>query len=228
MCLDPVSLGLMAAGQIANMVGQRKVAKAQEKAYDAQVARNAIHQAAADQTMYGQVIPNFTADRQGQMLADAQAARLADSEALAGGGYDLPMADSASGDYKSDLAKIIMGKVQEGRDQAEAATRIGSYADLAFGNADVMTRGGLDIGRAGSNMEREAAILPYELQAAQSKGANYAMLGDLLSGAGTIYSLGGGADIFAKPAGQAAAPIIDKSVSMRASPVPVWSGKFRV
>lgn len=208
MCMNPVTLALMVGGQLASMQGQRAVAKAQANAVNAQVARNAMFQGQADKIMDEKLMPGFEMGQQNQVLSDAKTARLADSEALAGGGYDLPMAESAGADYKSELGNLIADKVQQGRLQAEAATRIGSYGDLALNNANLLTDGGIGIGQINQNVQREGAILPYELQAAQSKGQGWSTLGDLLSGAGTIYSLGGGANIFAKPGG-AMAPIVE-------------------
>lgn len=221
MCLDPVSIALAAGQTLMNSTAASKVSKAQAAAYGAQAERNRGYQAQSDKVMNEQAIPNFTVENQNRVLADAQAERLADSESLAGGGYDLPTADSASSNYKSELAKIIADRVSEGRSQAEAATRIGSYGDLGVNNANLLTDTGLQIGTIGTNAQKDAAILPFELQAAQRKGAKYSMLGDLFGGAGMLYSLGG--NPFADSGKMA--PIVDHSVSAQPS---VWSGKYRV
>lgn len=190
MC-DPVSLGLMVAGQAANMAAQNKVNKAQSAAINAQMARNTEYGNQVNKVMHEEAIPNFDVNKQQQVLAGAQDKRLSDSEALAGGGYDLPTADSASGDYKSELAKMISDRVAEGRQQAAAATKIGGYGDLALNNANLLTNSGLKIGTIGTNSQNDSAILPYELQAAQSKGGGLRTLGDLFNGAGMIYGMGG-------------------------------------
>jgi hypothetical protein len=89
MC-DPVSAGLMIAGQVANMAAQNKVNKAQGNAINAQMARNTEYGNQANKVMQEEAIPNFEVNNQQQILAGAQGKRLSDSEALAGGGYDLP------------------------------------------------------------------------------------------------------------------------------------------
>lgn len=190
MCMDPVSIALMAGSTLMNTMANRQVTKAQQSAYNAQAERNRGYQAQSDKVLNEEAMPNFTQQNQNQVLADAQLKRLSDSEALAGGGYDLPMTESASGDYKTELANAIASKVKEGRAQAEAATRIGAYGDLGLNNANLLTDTGLKIGTIGQNSRNDAAILPFELQAAQSKGAGLRTIGDLLGGAGMIYGMG--------------------------------------
>ncbi len=210
MC-DPVSAGLMIAGQVANMAAQNKVNKAQSSAINAQMARNTEYGKQASKVMDEEAIPNFEINKQQQILSGAQDKRLSESEALAGGGYDLPTAGSASGDYKSELAKMIADRVAEGRQQAVAATKIGAYGDLGQSNANLMTNSGLKLGTINTNSQNDSAILPYELQAAQSKGGSLRTLGDLFNGASMIYGMGGGVKgIF--PDSGVTAPIFEKSV----------------
>lgn len=230
MCMDPISIGLTAASVLARNQASNAVADAQKKKSDAQARRNAGYQAEADTVMNQELLPGFTRETQEQVLGDAQARRLAESEALAGGGYDLATAGSSSADYQSELAKLISDKVKEGRSQAEAATKIGGYQDLAFNNSYLMNDSGMKIGQIGTNSQADSAILPFELEAAKSKGAGWSMLGDVFSGLGSIYSLGGmggsGGGGFGKmlfPDSAVAAPVVDRSAGLSG-----WNGKFRV
>jgi hypothetical protein len=103
--------------------------------------------------------------------------------------------------------------VAEGRQQAVAATRIGAYGDLGQSNANLMTNSGLKLGTIGTNSQNDSAILPYELQGAQSKGAGLRTLGDLFNGASMIYGMGGGMKgIF--PDSGVTAPIRDVGVPL--------------
>jgi hypothetical protein len=194
MC-DPVSAGLAIAGMVANTAAQNKVNKAQGKAIDAQMLRNTEYGNQAKQVMDNEAIPNFEIANQQQVLTGAQDKRLSDSEQLAGGGYDLPTAGSSGSSYKSELAKMISDRVAEGRQQAVAATKIGAYGDLGQSNANLMTNSGLKLGTINTNSQNDSAILPYELQGAQSKGDSLRTLGDIFNGAGMIYGMGG----FGKP-----------------------------
>jgi hypothetical protein len=211
MC-DPVSAALMIAGTASNMAAQNKVNKAQGNAINAQMARNTEYGNQAKQVMDNEAIPNFEVANQQQILTGAQDKRLSDSEQLAGGGYDLPTAGSANSNYKSELAKLISDRVAEGRQQAAAATKIGAYGDLGQSNANMMTNSGLKLGTIGTNSQADSAILPYELQGAQSKGDSLRTLGDLFNGASMIYGMGGGMKgIF--PDSGVTAPIRDVGVS---------------
>lgn len=212
MC-DPVSIGLTLASTLANQAAQSKVNKAQSSAINAQMARNTGYQQQADKVMHEEAIPGFTLDNQNALLADSQADRMADSEQYAGGGDTLKTTGSADAGYKTELAKMIADHVAQGRNQAEAATRIGSYGDLGLGNSMLLQDTGSKINTIGGNSQRDSAILPYELQGAQSKGAGLRTLGDILGAGATMYSLGGGmGNMFTKPGG-AMAPIVDKSYS---------------
>ncbi len=217
MCIDPFSIGLTAASVLARNKANSAVYDAQKKKSDAQARRNAGYQAEADTVMNQELLPGFTRETQEQVLGDAQARRLAESESMAGGGYDLATAGSSSADYQSELAKLISDKVKEGRSQAEAATKIGGYQDLAFNNSYLMNDSGMKMGQIGTNSQADSAILPYELEAAKSKGAGWSMLGDVFGGLGSIYSLGGLAGggsggLGSMFASKTAAPIFEKSV----------------
>lgn len=105
-------------------------------------------------------------------------------------------------EIKERQARVLHDSLLKGRDYAKRLAQVSAFGRLGFDNSRDMNRAGESIGRLNTQSERSSAILPLELQAAQSAGDKYALISDIANGVGQIammYSLGGGA-----PAGGAA------------------------
>lgn len=86
--------------------------------------------------------------------------------------------------------------------QGVALGNLRSFGDLMGELGRGTAREAGSIGQIGSFKKGSSAVLPYELEQANGKGGNMALLGDVLGGAGRIATGAGlsGANIFGAPA----------------------------
>jgi hypothetical protein len=185
MC-DPLTIGglaLSAGSMAANTMAQNKIAKARSGA--------------------------MAAERMRQQQYEAEAQGLNDKSRKSYDGFGGQQADKASslaGMFKQD-APVQTGEtapqsasnivVREQAKQGEKAKAYGDQQATALGNlrsfGDVMgglgrsqARDAMGVAQIGGFMRGSANVLPYELEAANSKGNGMKMFGDLLGAGGQI------------------------------------------
>ena len=96
---------------------------------------------------------------------------------------------SLDGESKSSIARALSGALTRGKQQAKANAAVNGVGDQT-------AKMGIELGRAGQwqnifggNMRNSAALLPGELQAANSAGSTERGIGQVLGAAG--QALGG-------------------------------------
>lgn len=102
-------------------------------------------------------------------------------------------ASGAPKEIKDRQARVLHEALLKGKDYAKNLAQVSSFGRASFENSADMNRTGEKVGDLNTRSARSSAILPLELQAAQSAGDKYALLGDIADGVGQIammYSLG--------------------------------------
>jgi hypothetical protein len=109
----------------------------------------------------------------------------------------------------SDILVREQGKQRDATEaftgqQADARARLRSFGDLFSDIGTATARDAGYIGQTNAARQGSANVLPYELEAANQKGAGLRLLGDVLKGLGSIALTGGMAGAFSAPAATAA------------------------
>ena len=176
----------------ANMLAENKIAKARSGAMAAERTRQNGFDQEADalntqsQNRY-QDFGGQQADKTKELtdFFKSNAAPLPDSAAGAG------IPTSASNIVVQERAKQL-GKAKAYGDQQDAALgNLRSFGDLLSGISLNQARDAGQIGLVGGFKKGSQAILPLELQAANSKGNGLKTLGDVLGGAGQVAGFAG-------------------------------------
>lgn len=98
----------------------------------------------------------------------------------------LPTAGSAPKEIKSAMATQINDILQQGRDQAAAQARLGSYGDDALRRNLQLSENGTQLNTISNFMQGNNNVLGTSLALAPTVGAGAATMGDLLQGAGSV------------------------------------------
>lgn len=141
----------------------------------------------------------------GRQAQEAQQGNIADQL----GAYLTPQARPASdGEYTADTsapkeirnreARVLHDALTKGRDYARNLARVKSFGRQSMENSFDLSRLSGDVGRLNTESSRSSALLPLELQAAQSAGNREALLSDIAGAIGSIAGMyyagaGGGA-----------------------------------
>lgn len=218
MC-DPLTiagLALTAGSTVANTVAQNRVQSAQAEAMEMERMRqNRLDQEAAALNTQSQ---DRYKDFEGQQ--DEKAASLGDF--FAGQSTSEPSAAAALPTSGSNITVQEEGKQRgQARDFTnKTGTALGNlraFGDLLGGIGRDQARDASLIGQIGGFKTGSSGVLPFEMEAAQEKGAGLRLLGDVLGGAGSIAT---GAGLSGRGIGGfGAAP----KVSAGASRIPVPS-----
>ena len=181
----------MAGSTVLNTVAQGQAASARDDALAAERIRQGGYdkEAAALNTASQDRYQNFGEQQgqrsgelgeyfKGQTTADAAA----DQEAAAQ--QELPQ--TSSGIVQQEREKQL-GKAREFSDQQGAALGdLRSFGDLLGSKSLLQARDAAKVGQIGGFKKGSSAVLPYELEAANSKGAGLKTFADLLGTAGSL------------------------------------------
>lgn len=193
MC-DPLSIGgavLSVAGTVAQHQGAKKAASARSAAASAEDERQAALDRQSQQT-FGDTLSGFDRETQDERLTQARDRREdAVNRAMATPDPAVPVTGSAPSVVKGTIAKALSDAMATGRQRGAAQGALSGYGDLSFGNNINLGRSGMEHARIGNFSQRSSAILPWELEAANRKGAGARQFGQLLSSAGMLAGLGG-------------------------------------
>lgn len=199
MC-DPVSLtavALTAAGTGAQAIGQGQARHAGKAAVAAEIARQKVIRAKS----YGaeaDTLQGVSRPEQDRLQQNAQGVRSAAYTAPIGG----PSPTGGPSAFVSPFAASNPAIAAEfgrtgGNQQSKSIAEALAKAKLdSYGDANLFTgirtgRNAQDIGFNTAESQGSNAVLPFELEAAKRKGAGMRALGDALTAAGAVTSLGG-------------------------------------
>lgn len=207
--LDPLSLGLLAAGTAASVGGtmmqrsEQQAANAREVEARNAVLRDNLARMAVFQkqnaTQQSALMNKFTPASQQQNQTDATAARDAQitgaipTAASEAGATPPPLTGSQPQIIKSDLAGKMLGAFQTATNAAKANAALGSYNDAWANNNFGITDTARNIDTTNSLAQGQAAILPSQQDlAAASVYQPPSGFGGMLSGLGSLMAgLGG-------------------------------------
>lgn len=206
MC-DPISIAgaaMSAGSMLLNQQAAAKQAKAREGAMTAErIRQSGLRQEAT-------ALNNTSRDRyndfQGQ--EEQKATALADFFKSRGDAAPVPggaTPNETAGAMPTSSNTVVTNEVTKqgakadafGRQQDEALGALRGFGDLLADTSRLQARDAAQIGMLGGLMKGSSGVLPYELEAANNKGAGTKMFADILGGAGGLavnYGLGGGSD----------------------------------
>lgn len=174
-------IALMIGGALANEQAERKVEKERNNRALAERLRQQKMGQEADAVLRASLAEQERpAVEQEQRVAEAgreqkyaQAAQPSDQEFIA--------TPSAPVEVKSELAARMADAMARGRQQAAALARLGGRSDAQMQGGIALGRSAQDLNRIGNTSRSSSAILPYELQAANSKGEGWRTVADLFN-----------------------------------------------
>lgn len=196
MC-DPLTIAgvaMTAGSTVANSMAQSRAAGARKDA----LAAERIRQGGYDQE--AQALNTQSQDRykdfEGQ--EEAKAAKLADyykSQSVPEPEAGVALPTSASNIVLREEGKQ-RGKAREFTDRTgEALGALRAFGDVLADRSRLQARDAALIGQVGGFKKGSSAVMPYELDAANKRGAGLKLFGDILGGLGgvaTVAGLGGG------------------------------------
>lgn len=194
MC-DPITIAgiaLTGASAVANNVAQGKVERARNDA----LAAERIRQGGLDQeadAINAQSQQRFEGFEDKQ---DAKSTQLGDFFQSQG---DTPDGANAAAAIPISTSNVTVQEEAKQRGKASAFTdaqgknlgQLRAFGDVLGGISREQARDASAIGQIGGFKRGSSSVLPYELEAANSKGAKMKFLGDVLGGAGSLATSAG-------------------------------------
>lgn len=195
MC-DPLSIAgaaMSVGSMVANNAAESRVVKARNNAMAAERTRQQALQSEADtlnaksQGRYS----NFS-DGQEQKASDLAAyfregnAGLPTSMQGDGTPTETMPTGNASNIVTQEIAKQKGKADRYGQQQANALGRMRGFGDMLSEASRGQARDAAQLGTVGSFMRGSSGVLPYELEAANSKGSGMQQFGSLLGGLGQV------------------------------------------
>lgn len=206
MC-DPLTIAgaaLSAGSMVANNAAENRIAKARKNATEAERIRQRGYEseaAALNDQSQGRY-KNFQgkqADKTAQ-LADyftGQNQGLPTGSEANGAPAEVMPTSGANNIVTQEIAKQ-KGKAKAfGDQQGRALAAMRGFGDLLADNSRLQARDASQIGQIGGFMRGSSAVLPFELEAANAKGAGMQQFGSILGAAGQLgigAGLSGGSD----------------------------------
>lgn len=185
-------VALSAGSAVANSVAASQAAKARSSAMEAERVRQRQFDQETDalnltsQNRY----QNFEGQQEetGQKLTDYfQAQALPTDEVNAAA--ELPRSASAITVNEENQQRADARNFTD--NQGEKLGQLRAFGDLLGGIGRDQARDAMSIGQIGGFKRGSSSILPYEMEAANQKGAGAAMFGDILGGLGSIATSSG-------------------------------------
>lgn len=191
MC-NPIAIGLamQGAGILANKAGNDRVVRSRNSMAEAEAQRQRGYQAGID-SRFSEVLNTFRPDAQAQTNAGEVAKLDAAYQGALPQVSALPLTGSADQSTKASFGRKLSDMLIKGKDEAKRLAKLKAHDATQFSNLLGLTRSGQDIGQQVGFSQASSGILPYELQAANQKGANQRTIGELLGGAGNIAVMKG-------------------------------------
>lgn len=189
------------ASQIASVYARRQAENAvrskREAALAAERQRQAAYQQQANQALE-RSMAQLTPMSQQQAVQSGIDTRVAASErrarpadaAIASGEY-AGISPTAPTVVKEAAARAIYNALGQGRDYTRTLAGIKGFGDAQLGTRIGLGRTGQDLGRISRASQGSAAIVPYELDGAQSAGQGWRTAHDIFGGMSDIGQLVG-------------------------------------
>lgn len=201
MC-DPVSIsiGLTAAGSVAQAAGQAKAQKAQRGAVEAERIRQkgyqdqsdaALAESKAHATKSSQDIEQGKAE--GERKAAYDAANAAAQAPVVAAGDNLAGDQTANAVVNNEASKVARNTNNYATQQGIAKAALQGFNDVQLGNSLYNARQLQDQARIGHFMQGSSNVLPLEMEAAARQGQGLRTLGSALAAGGSIVGMGAGA-----------------------------------
>ena len=187
MC-DPVTIGSIAlsvAGAGVNALAQNRVAGARNDALAAERIRQQGFDREA-QALATQSQDRFQNFEQDQIERGGQLAQMftAQTAALPPGA---PMMPQSSSNIVVQNEAARRGEARDMTDRVGTARAdMRAFGDILGDKTRLMARDSSQIGQIGGFKRGSSRVLPFELEAANSQGNNFRMLGDVLGGMGRV------------------------------------------
>lgn len=197
MC-DPLTIGslaLTAGGMVANNVAQNRVEKAREGAMSAErIRQQKLDQETEAANLHARDNYKDFEGEQGERassLGDFFASQNTDIPASASGGVEAEtptemIPTNASNVVNSERSKQLTKTKEYSDQQAAALGNLRAFGDLLGEKSREQVRDAGIVGQINGFKRGSSAVLPYELEAANSKGDGMKLFADVLSGLGSI------------------------------------------
>jgi hypothetical protein len=193
MC-DPITgtaLALTALGTGSNLIGQGQANDARKSALGAERTRQQNYTNSEFGTA-GDTLTDVSRPAQDQLLQGAQDTRRA--------AYAAPISNVPFASPIASTNPVIAGEMQRASNtqrtkslgEALAKANLDAYGDAQTQTGIKTNQNAQNIGITSQEAQASQNVLPLELQNAQRKGQDARTIGDLLTGAGSIASLGAG------------------------------------
>jgi len=209
MCLPALaiaSLAMTAAGTAAQAAGARKARKAMDGAREAERIRQKGFQSQSD-SLFAESLGQQGADTQKQKIADAEAARAAETTSAQqpSAVVNIPTQGEAPTVVADETStRVGIGNAQAAQDAYNRAA-LASFGDVQLGNALMNARYGQQQGQIGNFMKGSSDVLGIEMEAASRRGDKLKGIGSGLTALGSVAGMGAGMGWGATAAAPAAA-----------------------
>lgn len=181
MCLDPVTMGVMAASAAVSATGSAiQQRNNNEYANRVALARNeALRLNREKQKKYGEenqvtltdTLAKFAEPAQTQALSDAQTARSAavDATTTQPAADEVPLSGSVPQVVKGAIAQRLLDAFNAATDKNKRLAKLSGYNDQMFGNMLGVNNAGRNIETTNNFSRGVAALLPYEQAFAEAQ-----------------------------------------------------------
>ena len=185
-----IPLALMAGGGVAKYLGDQQAAHAERDASNAERARQqalAQQQDALVNNSIGKV-GAITTGGLDTSIANRKAAITANMGTVSPTQGFLPGSSSADASVGGLGDKIVAGEKSLSGGVGDASARLNGLGDSLFGANIAVNRNDQGVNQLGSEKMQSAAVLPYELKAAATKGSLLRGLGGLAQSIGSMVA----------------------------------------
>lgn len=186
----PLALALLGAGTIAKTTGQQQIGRERGRLGAAERERQRRYGERASEAL------NRTITALSDPTGDYETAARTREAAMVPTGVvpttpTVAVPSSAPEAVKKAMAKTLSGILTKGRGQIRAGARVGAGGAQLREYQQPIVESGREIGMMTDFARGSQRALQSELEKAQEAGTGMMTLGDILSGVGTIYGLGG-------------------------------------
>lgn len=193
--LLPLAIAALVAGSGAQWYGQRRQNQAMASAMD-QHARRAERRSAEAQSLFERTLGEQGIETQQQMIDDAardKVGRVSDLTEREAAFVDplLPGQDRAPKVVREQASRDLADQLARARAQIGALARLEGFSTRAFDRGLQLDRVRPEFGNIGLFARGDRNILDADMHAAQFRGGNARLLGDLLTSVGGAMLMGG-------------------------------------
>ncbi len=191
MCFDPISMGLMAGGQLGSVFMNKEAVEKDAAARDAVMRAEGERQRKFQEQAGAETdatLTKFDRGAQENGTAQAEQRRMAGVDAATAKieANAVPTGGSAPQVVQSDMARKIAEAVGRGRGIVRSQAKLQAYGDNQLNNGVSLNRAGQGIDMISNASRASSGIVPYELDAAGHAGDKYRTIADLFRMGGNV------------------------------------------